>query len=49
VKESFDMAGLPTTWGFEAQRHNIATRNAVTVQRLLDAGAVIYVSSSACL
>jgi len=42
VKESFDMAGLPTTWGFEAQRHNIATRNAVTVQRLLDAGAVIY-------
>ena len=42
VKESFDVAGLPTTWGFEAQRNNIASRTAVAVQRLIDAGAVIY-------
>ena len=42
VKEAFDVAGLPTTWGFEAQRHNIATRTAVAVQRLIDAGAVVY-------
>lgn len=42
VKESFDLAGLPTTWGFEAQRHNIATHTAVAVQRLIDAGAVVY-------
>jgi len=42
VKESFDVAGLPTTWGFEAQRGNVATRPAVAVQRLLDAGAVIF-------
>ena len=42
VKESFDMPGLPTTWGFEALRGNIATQPAVAVQRLLDAGAVIY-------
>ena len=42
VKESFDVAGLPTTWGFEAQRGNVAVQNAVTVQRLLDAGAVVF-------
>jgi amidase len=42
VKESFDLPGLPTTWGFEAQRGNIATRPALAVQRLLDAGAVVY-------
>ena len=42
VKESFDVPGLPTTWGFEAFRHNTATRHAVAVQRLRDAGAVIF-------
>ena len=42
VKESFDVPGLPTTWGFEAMRDNVATRPAVAVQRLLDAGAVIF-------
>ena len=42
VKESFDLPGLPTTWGFEAMRGNIATRPAAAVQRLLDAGAVVY-------
>jgi len=42
VKESFDLPGLPTTWGFEAQRGNIAQRPAVAVQRLLDAGAVVF-------
>jgi amidase len=42
VKESFDLPGLPTTWGFEALRGNIATRPAQAVQRLLDAGAVVF-------
>jgi amidase len=42
VKESFDVPGLPTTWGFDAQRGNIATRAAVAVQRLLDAGAIVF-------
>jgi amidase len=42
VKESFDVPGLPTTWGFEAQRRNIATRHAVAVQRLVGAGAIIF-------
>ena len=42
VKESFNVAGLPTTFGFEASRHNIASTDAVTVQRLKAAGAVVF-------
>ena len=42
VKESFDVPGLPTTWGYEAMRNNIATQTATSVQRLLDAGAVVF-------
>ena len=42
VKESFNVAGLATTWGFEEQRRNVAAQPAVAVQRLLDAGAVIF-------
>lgn len=42
VKESFDIAGLPSTWGIEAYRGNVAQTNALAVDRLLDAGAVIF-------
>ena len=41
VKESFDVAGLPTTWGFEQNGANIAQSDAVAVQRLKAAGAII--------
>ena len=41
VKESYDLAGLKTTWGFEEHREHVATADAVTVQRLKAAGAVI--------
>ncbi|WP_439588736.1 amidase [Hydrogenophaga sp.] len=42
VKESFDVAGLPTTWGHTAQRSNIAANDAEAVRRLKAAGAVIF-------
>jgi amidase len=42
IKESYDVAGLPTTWGVPALRNNIATRNAVAVDRLLGAGVVLF-------
>jgi amidase len=42
VKESFNVGGLPTTYGHAAYAHNIAGSDAVTVQRLLGAGAVIF-------
>jgi amidase len=42
VKESYDVAGLPTTWGVPALRGNIAAKNALVVDRLLGAGAVLF-------
>ncbi len=42
VKESFDVAGMPTTWGNPVWRERLATGNAVLIDRLLAAGAVIY-------
>lgn len=42
VKESYDIDGLPTTWGNPALKHNIATSDAVACQRLQGAGAIIF-------
>jgi amidase len=41
VKESYNVAGLPTTWGFPASRDYRPAEDAVVVQRLKAAGAVI--------
>ena len=42
IKESFWLTGTPTTFGFPEFRHNIASADAVVVDRLLRAGAVIF-------
>jgi len=42
VKETFDIAGLPTTWGVPAYRDAVPQTNAVAVDRWMDAGAVIF-------
>jgi len=42
IKESYDVAGLPTTWGVPAYAKNVATKNAVAVDRLLGAGVVLF-------
>lgn len=41
VKESFDIAGLPTTWGFAEHADHIASDDALAVKRLKAAGAII--------
>ena len=41
IKESFDVEGLPTSWGLEGFRGAIAAEDAVTVARLRAAGAII--------
>jgi amidase len=41
VKESFDIAGLPTSWGDPRFRHFMPQHDAVAVARLRAAGAVI--------
>jgi amidase len=42
VKETFDVVGLPTTWGSPEYREYRPKRNALVVDRLLGAGAVIF-------
>jgi amidase len=42
IKESFDVQGLPTTWGKPELKGNVPTRNALAVDRLQDAGAVLF-------
>ena len=41
VKESFDVAGLPSSWGMAEHREAVAKHDAVVVERLKRAGAVI--------
>lgn len=41
VKEVYDIAGLPTTFGFEAAKNLVPSKDAVAVARLKAAGAVI--------
>ena len=42
VKESFNVTGLPTTLGLPAYRDNIASRNALAVDRITAAGAIVF-------
>lgn len=50
VKESFDVAGLPTTWGFEfARQLPPPVEDAVAVARLKDAGAVLLGKTNCAL
>lgn len=41
VKDLFDTAGVRTTYGSKIHAEHVPARNAVAVQRLLDAGAVV--------
>src|SRR6202050_307615 len=41
VKESFNVAGLPTTWGFVHQKGFVAKEDALAVARVKSAGAVV--------
>ncbi len=42
VKESFDLKGHPTTWGFEERREHRAEEDALAVERIEAAGAVVF-------
>ena len=42
IKESYDVIGMPTTWGKPDLAGNIAKTNAVVVDRLIGAGAIIF-------
>jgi amidase len=41
VKESYNVAGLPTTWGFSAQKDFVPPEDALSISRVRGAGGVI--------
>lgn len=41
IKESFDLAGTPSTWGLSESRQNVAAADSRVVRRLKEAGAII--------
>ena len=41
VKESYNVAGLPTTWGFPAQKDFVPPEDALSISRVKQAGGVI--------
>lgn len=41
IKESHDVAGLPTTWGLESAKDFIAQKDSLVVERLKSAGAIL--------
>ncbi len=42
VKESYNVAGTPTTWGNPGWKDNVASEDAESVKRLKDAGVVVF-------
>ena len=46
VKESYDVVGMPTTWGAPELKDNRPSRNALAVDRLLGAGVVLFGKSN---
>jgi amidase len=42
IKDSFDVAGLPSTWGVPELKDRRPVSNAQAVQRYIDAGAVVF-------
>lgn len=46
VKESFDLSGQPTTFGHKARKDHAASSDALAVQRLMSAGAVVFAKTN---
>jgi amidase len=42
IKESYDVVGMPTTWGVPALKDNYPNKSAVAVDRMLAAGVVLF-------
>ena len=46
VKESFNVAGLVTSWGMTHHRNNVADQDAEVVRRLRAAGAIVFAKTN---
>ncbi|WP_339323686.1 amidase family protein [Paenibacillus sp. FSL W8-0194] len=46
VKDNFDVVGMPTTAGSVALKNDYPSKNAFTVQKLIDAGAIVIAKTN---
>lgn len=46
LKESYQVAGSPTTWGVPALKDNVTETTAIGAQRLMDAGAIFFAKTN---
>src|SRR5215475_6317059 len=42
IKESYQVAGSPTTWGAPALKGNVTAETAVSAQRMIEAGVTLF-------
>ena len=42
IKESYQVAGSPTTWGAPSMKENVTAETAVAAQRMIDAGVTLF-------
>jgi len=42
IKESYQVAGSPTTWGLPSMKGNVTETTAVSAQRMIDAGVTLF-------
>jgi len=46
IKESYQVAGSPTTWGAPSMKENVTAETAVAAQRLIDAGVTLFAKTN---
>jgi len=46
IKESYQVAGSPTTWGAPAMKDNVTDSTAVAAQRMIDAGVTLFAKTN---
>lgn len=46
LKESYQVAASPTTWGVPALKENVTDATAIAAQRLIDAGAIFFAKTN---
>ena len=46
IKESYQVAGSPTTWGAPSMKENVTDETAVSAQRMIDAGVTLFAKTN---
>src|ERR1044072_6164111 len=46
IKESYQVAGSPTTWGAPSMKENVPGETAVSAQRMIDAGVTLFAKTN---